>query len=89
MAYNMKSSPTKLMGLLRRGAQAMYKLYKGAPKTKPITPPADPTGDWIRKTLQKQLSEPVTKKNPYVSKHPQTGKIVYQKYGKKGQGNIK
>ena len=89
MAYNMKSSPTKLMGLLRRGAQAMYKLYKGAPKTTLKTPPPDPTGDFIRKTLKKQLSEPVVKKNPYVSKHPQTGKIVIQKYGKKGQGNIK
>ena len=89
MAYNMKSSPTKLMGLIRKGAQAMYKLYKGSPKTTVKTPPVDTTGDWIKKTLQKQLSEPVTKKNPYVTKHPQTGKIVYQKYGKPGQGNIK
>ena len=33
----MKSSPAKLFWALKKGAQAMYKLYKGAPKTTSTT----------------------------------------------------
>ncbi len=50
----------------------------------------DPKGDFIRKSLKKQLSEPVeTIKYPYVTKHPQTGKEIIQNYGRKDQITIK
>lgn len=72
MAYDMKSSPTKL-GMALRAGKLLVKygkkvLYsnpsstvsqvKNINKTKPLV---DETGDFIRKSLKKQLSEPVKK----------------------------
>jgi hypothetical protein len=86
MAYRMKASPTKLLkGLIKKSIKTSVKTDVKSNVKKQV----EWSLDDIRKSLQKQLSEPVIKTNPYIRQHPQTGKTVIQKYGKPGQGNIK
>lgn len=77
MAFKMKGSPVKMgviqgttghssaltqkAWLLKQLIKYGKKLFTKSPKTVIKPPPVDKTGDFIRKSLKKQLSEPVRK----------------------------
>ena len=81
MAYKMKSSPAKLFGLFKN---LVKKQVKSTVKKS--------SKEWNYNDVKQSLMDQFQNQQNTIPKpnlHPQTGKVVTQKYGKKSQITIK